>query len=222
MDGTGDLFDDFVVEVRTRLSVQVIRYPLDRPMTYADLVEHVKPQLPTNGQFVLLGESFAGPIAIAVAKSAPPNMIGLILCASFAKRPRPLVAKAAVLCSGLALLGAQSSLAWRFVLGKFFTTSLFTSIRNAIRKVDARVMVVRARELAKVDVSTELAAVKVPILYLKALSDRLVLSKSCKHIISTNSRVEVRAIDAPHFVLQATPKLAAAEILRFCEQLTSD
>jgi len=144
------------------------------------------------------------------------------LCASFAKRPRPFVARAAVMFSRFALLGAKSSLAWRIVLGKFFTMSLFSSIRNAIGKVDARVLVVRARELANIDVSSDLAAVKVPILYLKALSDRLVLSKSCKYVISTNSHVEVCEIDAPHFVLQAVPNLAAVETIRFCEQCTRD
>ncbi len=222
MDGTGDLFADFVTEVSARLPTQVINYPPDRPLTYEGLVEHVMAQLPTQDPFILLGESFAGPIAIAIAKRAPPNMVGLVLCATFAKKPRPLIARAGALCSGLALYGARSSLTWRFVLGKFFNPALFASIRNAIGRVDASVMVVRAQELGKVDVSNDLAAVKVPVLYLKALSDRLVLPKSCEHIVSCNPGVKVREIDAPHFVLQAVPQVAAVEILGFCEQFSRD
>lgn len=219
MDGTGDLFADFVAEVGTKLSTQVIHYPLDRPLTYGELVAHVMPQLPAKRQFVLLGESFAGPIAIAIAKAAPPNMVGLILCASFARSPRPLIANIAVVFSGVALRASRSSIAWRFVLGKFFTPSLYMTIQAAIDKVDRRVLVARTKELAKVDVTIDLAGVRVPILYLKASGDRLVLPGSCRHIVSNNPRVEIREIDAPHFVLQTTPKHAASEILSFCKRL---
>src|SRR5271155_2503715 len=89
MDGTGIELTDFVAALAPELEAIVVTYPNDRPMDYAAHEVVARASLPAGRPFVLLGESYSGPIAISIAASAPPGLIGLVLCCSFARNPRP-------------------------------------------------------------------------------------------------------------------------------------
>lgn len=89
MDGTGELFSPFLASLGSEFETLIIRYPTNRPLGYGELAALTQSQLPTDKQYVLLAESFSGPIAISIAASNPIGLAGIILCASFAKNPRP-------------------------------------------------------------------------------------------------------------------------------------
>ena len=89
MDGTGIELTDFVAALAPELEAIVVTYPNDRPMDYAGHEAVARTSLPIDRPFVLLGESYSGPIAISIAASAPPGLIGLVLCCSFARNPHP-------------------------------------------------------------------------------------------------------------------------------------
>ncbi len=63
MDGTGELFAPFLSSLAGICSVQVIRYPRDADLTYAELQQYVMNQLPVSEPITLIAESFSGPIA---------------------------------------------------------------------------------------------------------------------------------------------------------------
>ena len=86
MDGTGIMFQPLVREIEKDFDPIVISYPQDRPLDYEALTQYVTALLP-NTKFIILGESFSGPIAIKVADSKPKNLLGIILCATFIKNP---------------------------------------------------------------------------------------------------------------------------------------
>lgn len=65
----------------------IIDYPLDRRLGYDALVAHVRGRL-AGDRFVVVGESFSGPVAIELAASHP-QVAGLVLAASFARHPLP-------------------------------------------------------------------------------------------------------------------------------------
>src|SRR5690349_11939308 len=90
MDGTGELFGPLLAELPIELPVAVVSYP-DRAASYADHVAVARTELPRDRPFVLLGESFSGPVAVRLAAEAPSNLRGLILCASFLTCPSPLL-----------------------------------------------------------------------------------------------------------------------------------
>src|SRR4051794_22308791 len=92
MDGTGLLFDDFLAALDPELSGEIIDYPRDTKLGYAELQAFVCERLPRDRPFVLLAEPFSVPIAIALAAAAPPGLIGLMLCCSFASNPHPHLA----------------------------------------------------------------------------------------------------------------------------------
>jgi pimeloyl-ACP methyl ester carboxylesterase len=68
----------------------VVRYP-DAPLDYEAHQQIAASSLPQDRPYILLGESFSGPIAIALAAQHPAGLLGCILCASFVKAPRHIL-----------------------------------------------------------------------------------------------------------------------------------
>lgn len=94
LDGTGRLFVDFVAALGAEVEVTVASYPTDTPLGYAELTAVARSFLPPDQPFFLLAESFSGPIAISIAQSSPPGLLGVALCCSFARNPLPVLAPA--------------------------------------------------------------------------------------------------------------------------------
>lgn len=87
MHGTGELLAPLADQLSMRRPVQIIAYPNDRALGYNDLIKFVIARVPKD-KFVVLGESFSGPIAIEVAASEK-RVAGLVLASSFARSPVP-------------------------------------------------------------------------------------------------------------------------------------
>ncbi|HVT05111.1 MAG TPA: alpha/beta hydrolase, partial [Thermoanaerobaculia bacterium] len=68
MDGTGDLFTAFVRVAPPQYEPIVIR--LSARASYDELKAEVAPKLPVGRPFVILGESFSGPLALRLAASS--------------------------------------------------------------------------------------------------------------------------------------------------------
>jgi hypothetical protein len=62
LDGTGDLFERFVAVAPSGVRPVVVSFP--HATSYPDLRSVVRHQLPSVGSFVVLGESFSGPLAM--------------------------------------------------------------------------------------------------------------------------------------------------------------
>src|SRR2546421_9918195 len=90
LDGTGDLFAPLLAALRPDVPTAVVRYP-DEPLDSAACEVIARAALPQNRPYVVLGESFSGPIAVAIAARAPPGLLGCILCASFVTSPRAIL-----------------------------------------------------------------------------------------------------------------------------------
>jgi pimeloyl-[acyl-carrier protein] methyl ester esterase len=92
LDGAATLLSEFKsAALASFSSVTAISYPLDKALNYAELESIARSALPKDKPFVLLGESFSGPIALSIAVNPPPGLVGLVLCATFAKNPVALL-----------------------------------------------------------------------------------------------------------------------------------
>ena len=89
LDGTGDLFAPVVDALGPNVPTQIVRYPLSHASDYPTCEAVARGALPTDCPYVLLGESFSGPIAVSIAAAAPPGLRGLILCSTFVCNPQP-------------------------------------------------------------------------------------------------------------------------------------
>jgi pimeloyl-ACP methyl ester carboxylesterase len=215
MDGTGELFVPLVQALGSQCRTVTVRYPNEQGLNYAQLEAVARAALPENESFVLLGESFSGPVAIALAASHPPRLQGLVLCCSFVRNPRRALA---LMRHGLGLIpfGAAPTAALdALLLGKFSTPSLSQSLRHAVAQVTPSVLRQRLRCVLTVDVSAALSAVTVPTLYLRALRDRLVPPAAAERVLALRPATRLVEIDAPHCLLQAAPQSAATALLEF-------
>jgi len=222
MDGTGDLFEPLQEALDPRTRVDIVRYPGSEPQGYDELEPRIRAQLPADEPFVLLGESFSGPLAIAIAATPPPGLRGLILCCSFARAPAP----------GLALLrGGLLGLAMKFLhaaplrgpmqrmlLGRGADPRLGAQLQAALGKVSTAVMTHRLRAVQRVNVTALLPRIRVPALYLQALQDRLVPAKAAAIIERALPALRIVRLDGPHGLLQASPVAAARVIDNFCRE----
>ncbi|HEX5424169.1 MAG TPA: alpha/beta hydrolase [Candidatus Acidoferrales bacterium] len=219
LDGTGVLFDDFVANLPPDLQPIVVRYPTDKPLGYAQLEEIVRASIPTNSRFVLLGESFSGPLAISIAASKPAGLIGLVLSCTFARYPRNLFRRGHWLAPYLPVAGMAVIAARRLVSPGRVDPAVAGKLNAAREMVAKRVFRARIGALLRVDATACLSAINVPILDLRAMKDGIVPNRAGDEIRKRGR--EVRAIDmeGPHFLLQAKPSQAAEVIHKFVSDI---
>jgi pimeloyl-[acyl-carrier protein] methyl ester esterase len=215
MDGTGDLFAAFVRALSPRFKARVIRYPNEMPLSSDQLVAFVRTQLPIFRPFILLGESFSGPIAIRLAAERPDNLLALVLCASFARNPRPALAPLRSAINFLPMNATLKSLASRWALGRFSTPALRRELDAAIASVLPSILRARLRAVMDVDVTDALHRIRTPILSIRATHDALVPAAASQLIKSQHPNVDIHDVYAPHFLLQTAPKEASQAIEQF-------
>lgn len=214
MDGTGDLFAPFIEALGDDIKVDVVRYPYEGGQSYAEFIARVLPSLPAE-PYVLLAESFSGPIALAVAATAPQNLCGLILCCTFARNPRPVFGNLSGLAKYIPLSLLSPTLLSHGLLGRFTSKELRRIFSRAIAKVPPEVLRERLSAVLSVDVTPLMRKVSVPVMYMAATSDMLVPTSAGRYIGRLISRVRHVEIEGPHFLLQTAPARAAIEVRRF-------
>src|SRR5271170_4693518 len=87
MDGTGELFREFVHALPQGFETVSVRYSGDRWVGYTELLQEVGAACPAAERFVIVGESYSAPLAIQFAATNPTDLAGVVLCAGFARSP---------------------------------------------------------------------------------------------------------------------------------------
>lgn len=165
MEGTGEMFAPLRRALGDSLPTKVLRYPVDVPLGYEELLPRVRVELPQGEPFVLLGESFSGPLALMLAAERPVGLRGVILSASFAQSPLSwLPPLARHLLRPCLFRWRPRPLLVKFMLGRYATPELGCLLWNAQAQVHAAVLAARARAILAVDVVEQLKACTVPIL----------------------------------------------------------
>ena len=219
MDGTGQLFAPFVAALAREFSVRVVAYPTAAPFGYDELESVARAALPAEDAFIILGESFSGPIAVSLAASGSPGLKGLILCCSFVRNPRPVFSGLRSLVAVLPLALAPVGLLGRLLLGRFRTSALQASLAKSLSQVSPVAIRARLQAVLSVNVSAKLSTVKVPVLYLRASRDSVVPASASALVAKLCPHTRVIELEAPHFLLQAVPAKAAQEVGAFAREV---
>lgn len=211
MDGTGELLTEFATALAPELIAKIVPYPKDAALDYEALTALVAEALPREGSFVLIAESFSGPIAIELAARKPEGLIGLVLCASFARAPRSRMLH--VFDAMQRILPARKlpvvpAMPW--LMGRWSTREWTRRVRDAVRSVSAEAMRARLRTAAETDATSRIADIECPLLYLKGSRDRLVGDAGWLAIRDLSRNAVCIEIEGPHFLLQAKPRECAA------------
>jgi pimeloyl-[acyl-carrier protein] methyl ester esterase len=216
LDGSGEMSRAFARACRH--PCDAIALPDAGPQGYRALAEQVREELPT-APFVLVAQSFSGPIAIELAAGGVPGLRALVLVATFARAPRPaLLALASMLPLSLGFRVRPPAMALRAVGFGDAPPALVAHAQDVLREAQPSAMAARVRAVAMVDVRERLRSISVPCLYLRATRDRLVPAECAEVFRSHLSDLEIADVDAPHFVLQVEPERCAARIDAFVDR----
>lgn len=222
MDGSGDLFAGFIAALGDRFDAIVVAYPSSPALGYAGLTGHARAQLPRDRSFVLVGESFSGPVAIALAAARPAGLIGLVLCCTFARSPRPLLAPFKRLVDVLPMWPVLTPLIAPFLLGFGAPGALRQALRRALDKAPPARLRLRLKEVMAVDYAARAQAIAVPMLYLQATRDRIVPASAARLLASLCQDWRLVALRGPHLLLQRAPEQAASAVTTFAAGLAAE
>ena len=214
MDGTGDLFEPFTRCTPRGFAPLVV--PLPASGDYDALTGAVRDRLPSAGRFVLLAESFSGPLAVRLAATMRERVLAVIFCNSFVAAPRRAILRLLPWTLLLAL-PRRDALVRRLLTGRDASPELWAAVSRAIEQTPPRVLAQRMR--AVFSLTDSAAPSGTPVLYLHGNDDRLVPERAIAAVAVRSARFVRKDIAGPHLLLQASPADAWREIIAFCADL---
>jgi pimeloyl-[acyl-carrier protein] methyl ester esterase len=201
LDGSGAFFAKSEAYFAPYGKVRVLQYPMTGPQTYQALADWVQVCLSLTEPFVLVAESFSGPIAIDLASRKLAGLSGVILAASFVRAPMGQASAILAKLAGLSnLLPIPPATIIRFFLLGKDTANLAPLLRTFLMSCDRNVIIDRAKAALSCDVSEKLRKIEVQMLSLVAKQDRLLTDAAANW--SQRDGIDVVQVDAPHFLLQ--------------------
>ena len=219
LDGTGRLLGKFCGCLgELGIDARAIEYPPDRGFTYDELKELACAQLPASTSFVLLGESFSGPLAIRIAAEPPSGLLGLVLSTTFARAPVPAMVPLASLAHVAPARPPMLLLSW-FLLGAWATPALRSQLAETLRLVSPAVLRARAVAALRADVTELLPSIQLPVLQLVAGQDRLLSRAASADLTAGLQGCVTTTIPGPHLLLQTATEPAAKEVAEFVLRL---
>jgi pimeloyl-ACP methyl ester carboxylesterase len=219
LDGSGRLFAPLLAEPGLPFDPHVIPLPSDVPRGYDELVVWLEDQLPGK-PFVLLAESFSGPLAIRFALRNPARVSHLILAATFLRSPlAPWLAPASQLAGSLLFARPPPAIAVRALLaGWDAPASLVEAIRAAMAILPAEVAAARARAALAADERLAYAQVRAPTLWIRSGQDHLLRAGHVDDARALRPDTLVTSVPGPHAILQRRPRECLADIRRFLSE----
>jgi len=219
LDGTGRLFEKFITQLPPEWPVRVMSYPQTGAQDYAVLADVIVAQLPKSRPYVLVAESFAGPLALQISTCAGANLNALVLSTTFVQNPRPQLSRLAPLLLREGLLSLHPP-DWmlRWLLTGFDTGSdLLEMLRTVLGELPPRVLRQRLQSVMAVNVTAQLQACNTPILHLYARQDHLIPASASRLVRQLRPDLTSIGIDGPHFLLQTRPRECLRHLRRFLQ-----
>ncbi len=220
LDGTGTLFKPMMRFLPAWIKPVVVSYPVDKPYGYEDLMEIVRNAIPRDNEFIILGESFSGPLAIMTAAEKPDGLLGVILCATFAKNPFKFIPSwvSPLSVSPIyALWPATIKLRAICVDGRF--KDFVNMALDAVKTVHPRVISARVKAILKVNVRPLFEKIDVPVLYMASRKDHLIKKHNVIDLKTAKPELEVIELNTKHFLLQLEPERSAEIITDFIKKI---
>ena len=220
LDGTGLVFEPLLEHLPSTIDPVIVRYPGDTPMSFQEHIDFAGARLPDDKPFVLLAESFSGPIALQLLAEPPANLVGVVFVATFERYPKPfLLDLARLLPQGpLLRLFATSLLCRFFCLGSADRQAL-ALFQKALASVKLSALSQRLKILAELPPPPE-TSFSGPCLYLQASHDRLVPERAATRLQRHLPQMQLERIPGPHIILLARPEEGARAISNFIDSLS--
>jgi pimeloyl-ACP methyl ester carboxylesterase len=223
MDGTGEFFELLIKFLDGKIKTSIVRYPLDQALGYHELLPYVTTSFPKEKPFIVLGESFSGPLAVMAAAGRPANLKAIILVATFVKSPMPQwISRLKRFLRGPLLDMRPRRLIINVGLGRDCPPETSKWIHETLPRLKSEVLAARVEAVLDVNVREELKKTNVPILYIAASGDRVVSRRCLDEIWLCRPDVHIKVIDTGHAVLQCRPEEAGEAIVEFVSAYRSN
>jgi pimeloyl-[acyl-carrier protein] methyl ester esterase len=220
LDGTGQLFADFIAALPNTFIAAVAAYPANRFLSYDELRPFVEAAVPKAEPFVLLAESFSTPLALEYAASNPPNLAAVVICAGFVLKP----------IGGWSRLAKTVTRPWLFrlkaprwilelLVGRDASPTLIQKLRQVLRSVSPAVLSGRVQGALDCDARNALARITVPLMYVLAAQDKLLAESCLPEMKRIKPEIVVSRIDGPHLLLQREPQNCANIVSIFVQKI---
>lgn len=219
LDGIGTRLADFLAHLGEGFDARIVGYPPDRPLDYAALEQLVRAALPEDRAYVLIGESFSGPIALRIASNAPAGLRAVVLCGSFVRSPFPHLRWTAPLLAHLPIKSLPRWMRALLLWGSDASAGIPAQAQRATAGVAPAVLRTRLAALLTVDARAAAARIRVPMLVIRARHDRLVGRRATREILEAAPHAKTVEVDGPHLLLQTRPCECASLVARFIRGL---
>lgn len=216
LNGSSALFSP-LLDALAPLDCQTLSLPEQGPQDYDSLAKALSTRLGV-APFILLGESFSGPIAYRLALRQPIGLRGVIFAASFLTCPNTALALLRHLPIPL-VLATQPSLLRALCLGKTANDEVVRCVQTEIRQLDQTLVHARLATLASLQAPQQ--RLGLPCLHLWPQQDRLVVSGVARQLANACSDLRQLPLDGPHFILQTQPQRCAQAIRCFMQEVES-
>lgn len=215
LHGTCRLMAELVTLLARKRPVVTIDYPSDPLLDFDAYVGFVRARSPA-GPFAVLGESFSGPIAIALTHREP-RVAGLILASTFASFPLP----SSITRSVVALVGLPVPARYpaRALAGRGAAPRLVDALNSIVAGLPKTLIRQRTRIALETDTRMMLASTSCPLLCLSGGRDRLTGRHALASITSARPDAQVRRLDAGHMLLETHAEEATDAIEGFLTAL---
>jgi pimeloyl-ACP methyl ester carboxylesterase len=222
LHGTEDLFEPLVDELAARFETVCVSYPVDEALGYQDLLHIVTSRIPKEKPYLILGESFSGPLAVKAASKHPENLLGIILVATFVTSPVPRWIRRFRSFLGSPILDVRPrSFIIKSLMGSGIPEKTVKWALTALPALKRDVLAARIEAVLDVNVREELKGLEVPVLYIAGSRDWLVGKKCIDVIWLCRPDVQIEVLEGVHMILQTNAAEAAEAIKEFCGRLWS-
>lgn len=217
LDGTRRLFKPFIDALNCKSDLSIIELPSGENQSYDFITQCVREKLPPNEPFILLAESFSGPIAYRLLQDEVKNIITVIFVATFLKRPTFLIKLAAKLVAGFMLKRTfVSTLVVKALMTGFDSTQeTLQMFWDTAEQVGIRTLKLRLEAISTLPRPTQ--RISRPCYYIQAENDFLVPRNNFLEFKKHFENIKLYRINGPHLLLQTR----ANECARVIEEIAA-
>lgn len=200
LDGTGDLFSEYL---REKIGEEGCFFPLplSGSQSYDDIASIIIEKLP-QGDLVLIGESFSGPLASTILRRIESRIKGIVFVASFLSTPSPWLIRLAKYLPLKFFLNMSlvQFVAERALFDRNANPVLFATFLSAVEKVPEAIIKKRLNTIQSFEMGE--VSYNIPVLYLQAKRDDLVAAEKADEFSRFFKQLEIEEIDSTHFLIQ--------------------
>lgn len=222
LDGTEVFFKPLLASLPGWVDAKVVCFPPVNASAYSQLLAAVRDSVSDLSSFFVLGSSFGGPLALMLAQAEPIKVRGVILATTFVSPPRRMYAllRFTAIEPTIWILRACRRVPVWVTRGP--ADQLRLDKAETWRRVSARTVAARIRELLKIDARALLKDCPVPVLCIAGSNDGVVPRHNVEEILRVKPSASVRLIEGSHFALYTNPIASAAAITLFIQAQKRD